>query len=96
MLATLALPTGALASSSDYGRCIIVDGVRYGHILNPRSGWPVRHLAAVSVVAEFCVIAGSAATIVMLKEEQGPAWLVELGLRHRWIDVQGGSGGNLW
>ena len=22
-------------------RCMIVDGVRYGHVLDPRTGWPV-------------------------------------------------------
>ena len=89
------LERGALASSGDYERCIVIEGVRYGHILNPHSGWPVRHLAAVSVVADFCVIAGSASTIAMLKEEQGPAWLAALGLRHLWVDVHGNSGGDL-
>ena len=73
----------------------MVDGVRYGHILDPRSGWPVRHLAAVSVVAELCVVAGSASTIAMLKDEAGPAWLEQLGLRHVWMDVTGRVGGTL-
>ncbi len=95
LLETLELHGGALATSGDYERCIVVQGRRYGHILNPHSGWPVQHLAAVSVVAEFCVIAGSAATIAMLKEAQGPTWLASLGLRHRWVDVDGGSGGDL-
>ena len=94
LLESVELHSGALATSGDYERCIVVDGVRFGHILNPHSGWPVRHLAAVSVVAEFCVIAGSASTIAMLKEDQGPAWLAALGLRHRWVDVEGRSGGN--
>ncbi len=95
LLDTVELQHGALASSGDYERCIVVDGERYGHILNPRSGWPVRHLAAVSVVADFCVVAGSASTIAMLKEAQGPAWLAELGLRHLWVDVDGRTGGDL-
>ncbi|MGE0861538.1 MAG: FAD:protein FMN transferase [Gammaproteobacteria bacterium] len=95
MLDSLELSHGALATSGDYERCVVVDGVRYGHVLNPRSGWPVRHLASVSVVAEFCVIAGSASTIAMLKEEQGPAWLAALGLPHLWVDVHGKVGGTL-
>ncbi len=95
LLDTVELSDGALASSGDYERCIVVDGVRYGHILNPLSGWPVRHLAAVSVVADFCVIAGSASTIAMLKEDAGAAWLAALGLRHLWVDVDGRSGGDL-
>ncbi len=95
VMQTLLLGEGALASSGDYERCIIVDGVRYGHVLNPKTGWPVRHLAAVSVVGDFCVVAGSASTIAMLKEEGGPAWLESLGLPHLWVDEQGEIGGTL-
>jgi len=95
LLGTLRVTGGAVASSGDYERCLVVDGVRYGHILNPRSGWPVRSLAAVSVIADYCVVAGSAATIAMLKEEQGPSWLAALGLPHVWVDVQGQRGGDL-
>jgi thiamine biosynthesis lipoprotein len=95
VMRTILLREGALASSGDYERCLIVDGVRYGHILNPKTGWPVRHLAAVSVIADFCVVAGSASTIAMLKEAGGPAWLESLGLPHLWVDVHGESGGSI-
>ncbi|ANE57765.1 FAD:protein FMN transferase [Methylomonas sp. DH-1] len=94
LLDTLALAAGAVASSGDYERCITLDGVRYGHVLNPRTGWPVRHLAAVTVVAEFCVVAGSASTIAMLKEGDGPAWLADLQLPHLWVDLNGECGGS--
>ncbi len=92
---TLLLSHGALASSGDYERCITIEDKRYGHVLNPISGWPVRYLAAVSVVSELCVVAGSAATIAMLKEEAGPEWLAQLGLPHLWVDVHGNIGGTL-
>lgn len=95
MMGTLALRGGALASSGDYARCIVVDGKRYGHILNPRTGQPVQHLAAVTVHGDLCVVAGSASTIAMLKEDQGPAWLDALGLPHLWVDVHGRRGGTL-
>ena len=95
MIQTLVLHVGALASSGDYERCIVLDGVRYGHILNPRTGWPVRHLASVSVVGDLCVVAGSTSTIAMLKEERGPAWLEGMGLPHFWVDVHGEAGGSL-
>ncbi len=95
LLDTLLLYEGALASSGDYERCIMVNGVRYGHVLNPKTGWPVRHLAAVSVVGDFCVVAGSASTIAMLKESEGAEWLQDLGLPHLWVDVQGISGGSI-
>ena len=95
LLITLELATGALASSGDYERCIVVDGRRYGHILDPRTGWPVRGMAAVSVVAPMCVVAGSAATIGMLRDEAGPEWLRNLGLPCLWMDVDGQCGGSL-
>lgn len=95
LMQTILLREGALASSGDYERCLIVDGVRYGHVLNPKTGWPVRHLAAVSVVGDFCVVAGSASTIAMLKESDGPSWLESLGLPHLWIDVHNEIGGTL-
>jgi len=95
LLQTVELARGAMASSGDYERCLTIEGVRYGHILNPRTGWPVRHLASVSVIADFCVVAGSASTIAMLKEAEGPAWLESLALPHLWVDVNGGTGGTL-
>lgn len=95
LLDTLSLYKGALASSGDYERCIMVDGVRYGHVLNPKTGWPVRHLAAVSVIGDFCVVAGSASTIAMLKEDQGTEWLQDLGLPHLWVDTHGETGGTI-
>jgi thiamine biosynthesis lipoprotein len=95
LLDTLLLHDGALASSGDYERCITVKGIRYGHVLNPKTGWPVRHLAAVSVVGDFCVVAGSASTIAMLKEDKGTEWLTELGLPNLWVDVHGNIGGSI-
>ncbi|WP_150045983.1 MULTISPECIES: FAD:protein FMN transferase [Methylomonas] len=95
LLDTLELYEGAVASSGDYERCITLDNVRYGHILNPKTGWPVAHLAAVTVVGQFCVVAGSASTIAMLKEEQGIDWLNNLELPYLWVDVHGASGGRI-
>ncbi len=95
LLDTVLLHEGALASSGDYERCLMIDGVRYGHVLNPKTGWPVRYLSSVSVIGDYCVIAGSASTIAMLKEEEGPAWLESMGLPHCWVDVNGVEGGSL-
>ncbi len=89
------LSRGALASSGDYERCITVNNKRYGHVFNPKTGWPVSHLTATSVVSDLCVVAGSAATIAMLKEKQGTDWLAQLGLPYLWVDTQGHSGGTL-
>lgn len=95
VIRTLLLHRGGVASSGDYERCLVVEGVRYGHVLNPKTGWPVRSLASVTVAGDLCVVAGSASTIAMLKEHEGPAWLAELGLPHFWVDVEGKTGGRL-
>jgi thiamine biosynthesis lipoprotein len=94
LLHTLALHRGALATSGDYERCIVLGGVRYGHILSPKTGWPVRRMASVSVAGELCVVAGATATIAVLKEDSAPEWLAEVGLPHLWVDVNGVIGGS--
>lgn len=85
-LAWIELEGGALASSGNYERCMVVDGIRYGHILDPRTGWPVRGLAAASVLAPQCLVAGSGATVALLQTARdGLAWLERLGLA--WLAV---------
>jgi thiamine biosynthesis lipoprotein len=53
----------AVATSGDYYRSFAIDGRRYGHILDPRSGLPVSNSCeAVSVIAPNCVLAGVLST----------------------------------
>jgi FAD:protein FMN transferase len=94
-LGTLPLGWGGIASSGDYERCMIVDGVRYGHILDPRSGWPVTGLAAVTVAASHCLVAGTLTTIAMLKGDQGAAWLDASGAHCLYVTATGYVGGSL-
>lgn len=91
-MAVLRLEAGGLASSGDYARFVEIDGVRYSHILDPRTGWPVRGLAAVTVAAESCLVAGSLSTIAMLKQDGGPPWLRGLGVQAVWMDSAGRQG----
>jgi FAD:protein FMN transferase len=88
-IATVPLMHGAIASSGDYERGFERDGRRYSHILDPRSGWPVQGLAAVSVLADQCLIAGTATTCaLLLGADDGPPWLAALGLPHLMVDAQ--------
>lgn len=86
MITTVNLKHGGLASSGDYQRFIEIDGQRYSHILNPKTGWPVQGLRAVSVIAPHCLIAGSTSTIAMLKGEVGKQWLDETRVPYLWVD----------
>lgn len=94
-LKTIELASGAVATSGDYERCMTINGKKYGHILNPKTGWPVSHLATVTVVADYCVLAGSASTIAMLKAKHAPHFLADMGLSHLWGDTKGNMGGDL-
>jgi FAD:protein FMN transferase len=80
--AKVAISGGALATSGDYERFIEVDGRRYCHLLDPRTGWPVRGLSSATVISDRCLVARSLSTIAMLKGRQGIDWLRQLGLRH--------------
>ncbi|MGP8035573.1 MAG: FAD:protein FMN transferase [Steroidobacteraceae bacterium] len=78
----LELSRGGLATSGDTHRFLLRDGVRYGHILDPRSGWPVRDTPrSVTVAAASCVEAGMLATFAMLQGGRAEAFLEEQGVR---------------
>ena len=50
-LATVMLEDGeAIGSSGDYQRYFELDGKRYAHLIDPRTGWPVDHTQAVTVL----------------------------------------------
>ena len=53
-MAAIDLLTEGLATSGDYERYIEIDGQRFCHILDPRTGWPTPHWQSVSVVAPVC------------------------------------------
>jgi thiamine biosynthesis lipoprotein len=78
--AKVAISGGASATSGDYERFIEVDGRRYCHLLDPRTGWPVRGLSSATVISDRCLVAGGLST--MLKGRQGIEWLRQLGIRH--------------
>ena len=89
LLATLALGSGALATSGDYERCFDIDGVRYCHVLNPRTGWPVRAWRSISVVAPACLAAGALTTVAMLKGDAALAFLAGQGVGYLAVDAAG-------
>jgi len=67
---------GGVASSGDYERCFVKDGVRYHHLLDGRTGYPARGLASTTVVAATAFAAGLAATAAFLRgPEEGLEYL---------------------
>ena len=89
ILATIPVDRGGLATSGDYERYFELDGKRYCHILDPRNGQPVTHWRTVSVVAPLAVVAGNCATIAMLKQSDGLAFLEACGMNYLAVDQSG-------
>jgi len=61
-LATVILRNQALGTSGSGVQFFRVGGKRYGHVLDPRTGWPVDHLLSVSVVADSAAAADALST----------------------------------
>lgn len=80
------LYSGAIATSGDANRYLLKDGVRYSHILNPLTGWPVINAPhTVSIAAPTCVEAGMMSTLAMLQGGDAEAFL-KLQEVEYWVD----------
>ena len=85
----ISLTQGGLATSGDYERFIEVQGRRYGHILDPRTGWPVVGARSVTVVADRCLAAGALSTAAMAVGPIAADWLSSLKVAWLIIEEQG-------
>ncbi|MCI0452270.1 MAG: FAD:protein FMN transferase [Candidatus Latescibacteria bacterium] len=54
-LGTIRLHDEAISTSGNYEQFVDADGKRYGHIIDPRTGWPAEGLVSVTVVAAHAV-----------------------------------------
>ncbi len=55
-----------IVTSGNYERFVEIDGLRYTHILDPSTGFPVTHTASVTVVHKDALLADAAATAMMV------------------------------
>jgi len=89
VVATLPITQGSLATSGDYERYFELNGQRYCHVLNPKTGMPVSYWRSVSVTSPATVVSGCTTTMVMLKEADGLAFLQATGFDFFAIDHTG-------
>jgi len=66
-IASIQLLKGAIATSGAYERYFEIEGKKYSHLINPKTGWPVDALQSVTVAAEKAIVAGSISSIALLK-----------------------------
>jgi FAD:protein FMN transferase len=77
------LTRGGLATSGDTRRFLMKDGVRYGHLLDPRTGWPiVLAPRSVTVAADTCTQAGMLSTFAMLMGSAAETFLEQQRVRY--------------
>lgn len=78
----LEIAEGALTTSGDARRFLLKDGVRYSHILDPRTGWPVVDPPrSITVAAPTCMEAGLLSTLAMLQGAGAEAFLQAEGVQ---------------
>ena len=74
---------GGLATSGDARRFLLKDGIRYSHILDPESGWPIANAPrAVTVVANSCLEAGMLATFAILHGDKAKEFLEQQNVQY--------------
>jgi thiamine biosynthesis lipoprotein len=74
----VAVTDHAVATSGDTQRFFAINGRRYGHIIDPRTGYPADNgCRAVSVIAPSCTIAGLFSTTVFILGEKEGLQLIE-------------------
>ncbi|MEO8000536.1 MAG: FAD:protein FMN transferase [Arenimonas sp.] len=78
----IVLNNQASGSSGDYRKFYELDGKRYSHHIDPRTGAPVTHaLASVTVIADDCITADSnAAALSILGPDEGYAYASAQGI----------------
>jgi thiamine biosynthesis lipoprotein len=71
LIAWVPLKNGGIATSGSYERFALIDGVKYAHIIHPKTGQPVQGLKSVTVIRPDIELCDAIATSVFLlgKEE---------------------------
>jgi FAD:protein FMN transferase len=73
--AVMSLTEGALTTSGTLERSWVFGGKRYSHLLDPRTGWPIRSPpTTVTVAAPHCLEAGALSTWICLQGEAAEAF----------------------
>jgi FAD:protein FMN transferase len=56
----------AIATSGNYEKFILINGLKYSHTINPKTGLPIRGIKSVTIISQNAEIADAMATPVMI------------------------------
>ena len=71
LLGTMRIKDGAVCTSGNYERFVEIEGKRYSHIVDPRTGWTADAVPSVTVYGPTAVKAGLWATALVILGEDG-------------------------
>ena len=66
----------AIATSGNYEKYVLIDGKKYSHTINPKTGMPVTGIKSVTIISPYAEIADAMATPVMVMGVQAGLHLV--------------------
>lgn len=77
------LAKGSVATSGNTKRFFEYQGKRYGHLLNPKTGYPIDGAPrSVTVFSDSCVLAGTFSSLAMLQASEAETFLKEQAIEH--------------
>jgi len=80
VLTTIDLSDGSISTSGDYERFFIKDGIRYHHIIDPKTGYPASGCQSVTIISKEDVLADAVATgVFVLGPERGMEFIESRG-----------------
>jgi thiamine biosynthesis lipoprotein len=93
--AKIQLNDASLATSGNYRKFREIDGKKYGHTIDPRTGYPVDHgLLSATVVTKECAIADALATAFMVMgADSTKVWLARNEDVKAYLIMDDGEGG---
>jgi thiamine biosynthesis lipoprotein len=90
LIARIKLADKAISTSGDYERYFIVDGRRFHHILDPKTGYPAPDCRSVTIITNEGVFTdGFSTAVFVLGPEKGMKLVSEMGMDAMIIDNNG-------
>lgn len=83
----LRMKEGAVATSGNYQKYVMFNGVRYSHIMDPRTGYPATELASVTVIGPMAEFANALSTSVMVLGVKKGLKLMERYPQYRFVMI---------